>query len=84
MTTLNEAVLLPLRWPSEGTVDKPVALRLVDSFGGWARGGDSGAELGAEETENLFPVVLSSEPRGDQRGHKEHAVTLVSLLYPCL
>lgn len=35
---LGEAVLLPLwLWPSKGAVDKLVALRLVDSFGGGGR-----------------------------------------------
>lgn len=45
-------------------------------------GDDGGAELGAEETENLSSV-LCPEPHGDQREHKGQAATL-GVLSPCL
>lgn len=80
---LSEAVLLPLPWPSEGTVDRPVALGHVDSVGGWERGGVTQG-LSWEQRKLRSSFLSSAQSPVETRGGTEQAATFVCLLSPCL
>lgn len=73
---LGEAVLWPLALAFRGDIDKPMALRLVDSFGGCEMGETQGLSWEQRKLRKNFFSVLSPELLGDQREHKEQADTL--------